>query len=66
MGFVPALCSPLDYVFGGTPPYRIASPLPGVLSLTQVWFGANGGRFTVTVNGCGSIAYRDGRHQPAP
>lgn len=55
-GFCPGAAAVDYYVFGGTPPYRIASPLPGFASVSPSLVGANGGGFTVTVNGCGSAS----------
>jgi hypothetical protein len=46
------------YVFGGTPPYAVASPLLGVATVlppTSVSF--TGGRFTTQVSGCGKVAF---------
>jgi hypothetical protein len=45
------------YVFGGTAPYRIASPLPGVASVTPSIITASGGSFSAQVNGCGKVAF---------
>lgn len=41
------------YVFGGTPPYRITSPLPLLATVTPDVVTQNGGRFSVNLNGCG-------------
>ncbi len=45
------------YIFGGTPPYNVVSPLPAVASVTPSNVGTNGGRFTAQVNGCGKVAF---------
>jgi hypothetical protein len=42
------------YIFGGTPPYTVASPLPTYLSVFPTIVTTNGGSFRVTQNGCGS------------
>jgi hypothetical protein len=45
------------YIFGGTPPYTVVSPLPGVALMTPGIVGTNGGRFTAQVTGCGKVAF---------
>ncbi len=45
------------YVYGGTPPYTIASPLTGVATVASGIVGINGGRFTASVTGCGTVAF---------
>ena len=45
------------YIFGGTPPYNVVSPLPAVASVTPGIVGTNGGRFTAQVNNCGKVAF---------
>lgn len=45
------------YIFGGTPPYNVVSPLPAVASVTPGTVGTNGGKFTAQVNGCGKVAF---------
>jgi hypothetical protein len=45
------------YIFGGTPPYAVASPLPGVASPSASAVPANGGSFTAQVNNCGKVGF---------
>jgi hypothetical protein len=48
---------PVDfYVYGGTPPYAVSSPLPTVVAIAAGVILANGGRFTANVIGCGKTA----------
>ncbi len=42
------------YVYGGTPPYRVVSPLPQFLTVDPSIVTTNGGSFRVTQNGCGT------------
>jgi len=42
------------YIYGGTPPYTVVSPLPQFLSVTPSVVTTNGGSFRVTQSGCGS------------
>ena len=42
------------YIYGGTPPYVIVSPLPQFLTVTPAIVNTNGGSFRVTQNGCGT------------
>jgi hypothetical protein len=42
------------YIYGGTPPYTIASPLPNVLTVLQSTVSASGGGFTAQVQDCGT------------
>jgi hypothetical protein len=42
------------YIYGGSPPYTIASPLPQFLSVSPSVVTTNGGSFRVTENGCGT------------
>jgi hypothetical protein len=50
------------YVFGGTPPYRIASPLPQLILVAiagqpfapETILTVDGGSFVAAINGCGS------------
>jgi hypothetical protein len=44
------------YVYGGSPPYAVASPLPGVASPTIATVAATGGVFGVLVTGCGKVS----------
>jgi hypothetical protein len=45
---------PVDfYIFGGVPPYSVASPLPGLISVNPTSVAQAGGRFTATTLGCG-------------
>lgn len=44
------------YVFGGTPPYRIASPLPGIVSVSPETVVSSGGSFTAQLMGCGKTS----------
>lgn len=41
------------YIYGGTPPYTVASPLPQLLSVVPSIVTVNGGSFRVTLHGCG-------------
>jgi hypothetical protein len=51
------------YIFGGAPPYRVVSPLPSMVLVAVPGSGfaaetivtASGGRFIITVIGCGSV-----------
>ncbi|MBL8520186.1 MAG: hypothetical protein JNK75_05890 [Betaproteobacteria bacterium] len=45
------------YVFGGTPPYRVVSPLPELISVNPSLVTTNGGSFTATMSGCGSTPF---------
>jgi len=45
------------YVFGGTPPYLVASPLPGFAQISPRVVSSNGGSFTVQIAGCGKSAF---------
>ena len=45
------------YMYGGSPPYAIASPLTGVATVFPSSVGTSGGRFTATVTGCGKVAF---------
>ncbi len=45
------------YIFGGTPPYRVASPLPSVATVSPGTVATNGGRFTAQVYSCGKVAF---------
>ena len=42
------------YIFGGTPPYTVVSPLPQFLSVFPSVVTTNGGSYRVTQSGCGS------------
>lgn len=42
------------YIYGGTPPYSVASPLPGLLTVSPSVVTTNGGSFTATIFGCGA------------
>ena len=42
------------YIYGGTPPYSVVSPLPQYLSVFPSVVTTNGGSYRVTENGCGS------------
>lgn len=42
------------YIYGGTPPYVVTSPLPQFLSVFPSIVTTNGGSFRVTQNGCGT------------
>lgn len=44
------------YVFGGTPPYTIASPLPLVATPVSGTAPSSGSGFSVIVNGCGTVS----------
>ena len=46
-----------NYVFGGSPPYAVRSPLPGVATVSPATVGGTGGKFTATVTGCGKLAF---------
>ncbi len=45
------------YIFGGTPPYRVVSPLPNLATIAPELVTTNGGSFVATLNGCGSVAF---------
>ena len=45
------------YVFGGTPPYSIASPLPGFAQISPRVVSTNGGSFTAQISGCGKTSF---------
>ena len=42
------------YIYGGTPPYSVVSPSPQFLAVTPSVVTTNGGRYRVTLNGCGT------------
>jgi hypothetical protein len=42
------------YLYGGTPPYRVVSPLPQFLTVDPSIVTTNGGSFRATQNGCGT------------
>ncbi len=42
------------YIYGGTPPYTVVSPLPQYLSVSPSLVTTNGGSYRVTQNGCGT------------
>ena len=42
------------YIYGGTPPYTVVSPLPQFLSVFPSVVTTNGGSYRVTQSGCGS------------
>ena len=44
------------YIYGGTPPYTIVSPLPQYLSVSPSIVNTNGGSFRVTESGCGKAS----------
>lgn len=44
------------YVFGGTPPYTITSPLPILASPINSVVTSSGGGFAVQLGGCGSVS----------
>ena len=39
------------FIFGGTPPYTVATNFPQALTLSGVPVTTNGGSFTATTNG---------------
>ena len=41
------------YIYGGTPPYSVASPQSGVATVSPNTVGISGGRFAATITGCG-------------
>lgn len=45
------------YIFGGTPPYSVVSPLPDLASPNPRLVLTNGGGFTAQVNGCGKTSF---------
>ena len=45
------------YIYGGTPPYGVVSPLQGIATVNPTIVNTNGGRFTAQVNGCGKVAF---------
>ena len=42
------------YIYGGTPPYVVVSPLPQFLTVSPSVVNTNGGSFRVTQSGCGA------------
>ncbi|MEO8386155.1 MAG: hypothetical protein ABI583_12990, partial [Betaproteobacteria bacterium] len=42
------------YIYGGTPPYQIVSPLPQYLTIFPSTVTTNGGSYRVTQSGCGT------------
>ena len=42
------------YIYGGTPPYTVVSPLPQFLTVTPSIVTTNGGSYRVTQSGCGT------------
>lgn len=44
------------YVYGGTPPYTVASPLTSVVTVSPSVVQANGGSFTAQIVGCGKVS----------
>ena len=44
------------YIYGGTPPYTIVSPLPQFLTVSPAIVNTNGGSFRVTESGCGNAS----------
>ena len=42
------------YIYGGTPPYIVVSPLPQFLTVSPSVVNTNGGSFRVTQSGCGA------------
>lgn len=51
------------YVYGGTPPYTVTSPLPNVLTVLQATVPSSGAGFTAQVQDCGrsSLIVTDSR-----
>ena len=45
------------YIFGGTAPYTVVSPLLGVATVSPGVVAVKGGRFTAQVTGCGKVAF---------
>ena len=45
------------YIFGGTPPYAVVSPLLGVATVAPNTVTIKGGKFTATVTGCGTVSF---------
>ena len=45
------------YIFGGTAPYTVVSPLLGVATVSLGVVAVKGGRFTAQVTGCGKVAF---------
>jgi len=52
-GFCPVGGKVDFYVFGGAPPYTVASLLPDLVSVSSNLVSSSGGRTTATINGCG-------------
>ena len=46
------------YIFGGTPPYAIASLLPNFASVSPSSVNTNGGSFTVQILSCGKAPFK--------
>ena len=44
------------YIYGGTPPYTVVSPLPQFLAVFPSVVDTNGGSYRVTQSGCGSAS----------
>lgn len=45
------------YVYGGTPPYSVVSPLPDLANPNPRVVLTNGGGFTAQINGCGKTGF---------
>ena len=46
------------YIYGGTPPYSVASPQQGVATVAPTSVGTNGGRFAATLGlSCGTVSF---------
>ena len=45
------------YIYGGTPPYNVASPQVAVATVAPSSVGTSGGKFTAQVTGCGKLAF---------
>lgn len=45
------------YIFGGLPPYTVNSPLISVATVSPAGVAVEGGRFTATVAGCGTVRF---------
>ena len=57
IGSCPTLSKVDYYIFGGTPPYSVASPRPDVASVSPAMVTASGGKFTVTITDCVTVSF---------
>ena len=45
------------YVYGGTAPYNVSSPLPSVATVSPATVTTKGGKFTAQIAGCGTVSF---------